>query len=400
MPTAIHSFSQEEMMAYLDGELAPERASAAAQHLEQCRECQRLAADFQTVAQRLADWEIASITAEPPRQIGETHEQPKQLFWKRPGVLIGATALFLIVLFPFLMNRPHEALQRSVIEPEPAHQRIEAQMNRQSFIANPTETQSRAQSNRMDLVRSSDTQATPPLQGPSSGPLIVRTAQVSMMSENFERSRADLEQIVSGHQGYTAQMALNASNGASRSLIAMIRVPAQQLDATLRELKRLGRVVEESQRGEDVTQRYVDIDARLSNLRTTENRLLAILKERTGKLADVLQVEEAVDRTRGDIETAEAEKKLLSEQIALATVNVTISETYKAPFERNDSSTLTRLRNAAVVGYRNVVDFAVGAVELFLAVGPILLVLVAIAFFPGRWFWRRWRDGRLPNLFH
>ncbi|HEX4168905.1 MAG TPA: zf-HC2 domain-containing protein, partial [Bryobacteraceae bacterium] len=58
MPTVMHAFSPGEVMAYLDGELSPERALAVAQHLEQCRECRRLAEDFESVSARFMDWEI------------------------------------------------------------------------------------------------------------------------------------------------------------------------------------------------------------------------------------------------------------------------------------------------------------------------------------------------------
>jgi hypothetical protein len=164
----------------------------------------------------------------------------------------------------------------------------------------------------------------------------------------------------------------------------------------LQDLRRLGRVGEESQAGEDVTQRYVDMDARLSNLRTTEERLLQILRDRTGRLADVLQVEEAVDRTRGEIEVAEADKRFLSNQVALASVDFTLSEEYKAPLETGETSAFTRLRNSAVEGYRNVVGIAIGILEFLLSIGPALVIIFLIAFFPGRWLWRRRQGGLWP----
>jgi len=56
-----HPIEAEELMAYLDGELLMDRASAAAAHLERCRDCQGLAADLQGVSQRLRAWQV-----EPP----------------------------------------------------------------------------------------------------------------------------------------------------------------------------------------------------------------------------------------------------------------------------------------------------------------------------------------------
>src|SRR6266567_7621746 len=53
-----HPIEQEELMAYLDGELPLDRAGAAAGHLEHCRECQGVAADLQSVSRRLMEWQV------------------------------------------------------------------------------------------------------------------------------------------------------------------------------------------------------------------------------------------------------------------------------------------------------------------------------------------------------
>jgi anti-sigma factor RsiW len=63
-----HPIEQEELMAYLDGELPVDRAGTAAGHLEHCRECQGLAADLQSVSRRMMEWEIQPIG----REIGPT----------------------------------------------------------------------------------------------------------------------------------------------------------------------------------------------------------------------------------------------------------------------------------------------------------------------------------------
>ena len=58
MSRSNHPIEQEELMAYLDGELATNRAIAAAAHLEHCAECQELAADLRKLSQELMGWEV------------------------------------------------------------------------------------------------------------------------------------------------------------------------------------------------------------------------------------------------------------------------------------------------------------------------------------------------------
>jgi hypothetical protein len=60
MSTNRHPIEQEELMAYLDGELSADQATEALSHLELCPECQTLAADFRGVSQELLAWEVES----------------------------------------------------------------------------------------------------------------------------------------------------------------------------------------------------------------------------------------------------------------------------------------------------------------------------------------------------
>jgi len=46
-----HPIENEELMAYLDDELSPDRAAAAVAHIERCEDCQKLAADLRGVSQ-------------------------------------------------------------------------------------------------------------------------------------------------------------------------------------------------------------------------------------------------------------------------------------------------------------------------------------------------------------
>src|SRR5260370_27978371 len=182
----------------------------------------------------------------------------------------------------------------------------------------------------------------------ANGPMIIRSAQLSLITKEFDKARANLEGIVKRHRGYVGELKANDTTGSGRTLTATLRVPADQLDATLTEVKTLGRVESESQSGQDVTSQYVDLQARLSNARNTEQRVTDLLRNRTGKLSAVLQIEQKVDRVRGQIEQMEAERKNMSNQVTSATLNTTISEDYKAELKVAPPSTSTRLSNAAV----------------------------------------------------
>ena len=96
-------------------------------------------------------------------------------------------------------------------------------------------------------------------------PMIARVAGITLTTKEFDKTRSSLEEILKRHSGYMGELKVSAPADAGRSLTATLRIPAQQLDAAMAELKKLGRVEDESQGGEEVTQQYVDLQARLAN---------------------------------------------------------------------------------------------------------------------------------------
>ncbi len=401
MPTTIHSFSQEEIMAYLDGDLSPQRALVAAIHLDHCRECQQLAGDFKQVSQSLSNWQVDSSTSELPQVPVKPALKPKLVLWRSPRFLVLSSAAVMVLLVILLFSRSENDYdQRAKNYGERIGQMARLQSSQASsgsMRLERVEPAFRAQTGGViGGVMSQSPAPPPPPSAPSpgmaqSGPLIVRTAQLSLVSKDFSHNQADVGSIAAEFQGYVAQLDLTTPSGAARTLSATLRVPAARLDAALRRLRDLGHVESESQRGDDVTQQYVDVTARLSNLQTTETRLLRMLREHDGKLGDVLQVEEAVDRARGEIEVTTADQKALSNQIALASIQLAISEEFKASLNWNRSSFLTRMRNAALQGYERLLDLVFGAIEALVSYGPAALLVLAVLFFPARWTWKQWR---------
>jgi hypothetical protein len=223
------------------------------------------------------------------------------------------------------------------------------------------------------------------------GSMIVRTAQVILTTTEFDKDRARIEEILKRHRGYVGELSVSNPSGTGRTLNATLRVPADQLESTMAELRKLGRVASESQTGEEVTQQYVDLEARLANARNTEKRLTDLLRQSTGKLADVLSVELEIGRVRGEIERMEAERKSLANRVDFATLNVVLTEDYRAQLQMMPPSTTTRFRNAAVEGFSTMVEGIVSVVLFLISYGPSLLLWGALLFFPVRVVWRRLR---------
>jgi Domain of unknown function (DUF4349) len=247
----------------------------------------------------------------------------------------------------------------------------------------------RNQLTAVDLVR------TRPLSATIAEPrMIAHTAQLTLTTTEFDKTRPALDDILKRHQGYFGELNINAPVGTGRTLEATLRVPTGQRDDAIAEIKKLGHVESESQTGEEVTAEYVDREARLNNARNTEKRLTELLHDRTGKLSDVLAVQLEIGHVRESIERMQAEQKSLLQRVDFATVTVKIAEDYKDRLQVMPDTTLVRFRNSAIAGYRSMLEGIVTVISFLLSAGPSGLFWSVIVFLIIKFTWKILRRSK------
>ncbi len=157
--------------------------------------------------------------------------------------------------------------------------------------------------------------------------MIVRTVQMSVVVEDTDVMLSQVQALVATHGGYVA-----ASNrwlsGEQAYASVTVRIPADKLDLALGVLRDASISVEnESSSGDDVTEEYVDISARLKNLEAAEEELLALLTEvrkNRGSAEDVLAIYNRMIELRAQIESLKGRQQYLEKSAALATVHLEI----------------------------------------------------------------------------
>jgi hypothetical protein len=388
-----HAIEPEEMMAYLDGELASGRAAEAMTHLDRCQECQRLVDGLRRVSQELTAWQVEAPNLTAP--VIETPKPFRRPLWKGlpawAWAVAGAALILSLVVIPWNTTRL-ETMRRSTLT-------IDGQLSGDQVRAVAPRSAEPSRSNRLfqPPLNPSGAEALPAppqavdqIETASRGPMIERTAQLTLITHDFDQVRARIDAVLARHRGYLADLTVNAPENSGRSLNASLRIPAAQLDAALSEFRQLGRVESESQNGRDVSKEYVDLVARLANARNTAQRLTQLLAQRTGKLSDVLAVETELGRVQGGIEEMEAERKNTESQVAYAAVQLNVGENYKAQLHVAPDSTPIRFRNTAIEGYRSMADGLIGFALLVVAYAPTVLLWAALLFFPARAIWRRY----------
>jgi hypothetical protein len=428
MNTTVHPFAPEEIMAFVDGELSADRAQSISAHIDQCAECAQLAAQVRSASQVLTKWRVDAPSASVQEHVLSATSNSTSLFVQSQNLLarlrvlfskplawaVTSLALLLVAVSTQLFSlRPKSPMfmatpkYRSVLEnprtSTPSPRSVPSAVldsSESTKLPRPDDKASNA-----FLFSSADSSAPPSVDrtamtqniervgasGLQLPPMIARTVSLSIVVKDFDAARASLDIILTRHNGYAAELNAATPQGAARTIQASLRIPAPQLVAAVAELKALGRVEAETQNGEEVTQQHADLVARLKNSRETEQRLQDVLRNRTGKVKDVLEVEQEIERVRGEIEQMEAEQKNLEHRVDFATIDLKLAEEYKAQLSSPAPSVGMQLRNATVNGFRNASESLLGILLFFAESGPTMLLWLLVLLFPARLLWKRYK---------
>ena len=152
---------------------------------------------------------------------------------------------------------------------------------------------------------------------------VIRTGTFSLEVENVDTSLTKLTSVVKSQGGYVSG-SYRYTDTSTPYLTVTFRVPAASFDAAVLALRAEGTVLSEQISTYEVTMQLVDLEARLRNLRASETALLELMSRAT-TVSDVLAVQTQLTSVRSDIESYDAQRASLADQVAMTTVSVTIS---------------------------------------------------------------------------
>src|SRR5688500_9286013 len=160
------------------------------------------------------------------------------------------------------------------------------------------------------------------------GSMLVRHGRASIEVKTLDEAVTRLRQAAGQFGGFVANTALQSGDDEKRTATLQLRVPSAQFDAAVAALSQLGKVESVHVSAEDVGEEYVDLGARLTNARRVEARLVEMLATRTGRLSDVLTVEQELARVRMEAERYEARMRWLERRASLSSLDVSIHEKF------------------------------------------------------------------------
>lgn len=155
---------------------------------------------------------------------------------------------------------------------------------------------------------------------PSQERMVAYNAQISLETKDIQSVLAKIRGLAEGYGGYVAGSA-QKDNQAQLT----VRVPKDKFQAAIQDIESYGKVLGERTTSEDVTERYIDLRARLENLQKQETRLRDILgMART--VEEILKVESELGRVRGQIESLQGQMNYLERNVAMSLIVVNLTE--------------------------------------------------------------------------
>ncbi len=155
---------------------------------------------------------------------------------------------------------------------------------------------------------------------------IIYTAQVTLVVEDFDETESRIDELVKRFGGYLSESNVNRTQGAQRSGKWVARIPVDQFDEFLSAVVEIGVPENRQTNAQDVTEEYVDLEARIKNKQEIERRVVKLLEDRSGEIKDVIAVENELGRVREEIERMQGRLRYLANVTALTTVTISARE--------------------------------------------------------------------------
>ena len=204
---------------------------------------------------------------------------------------------------------------------------------------------------------------------------LIKTGNLNFETQDLSKTKTTIEGLVKSFNGYIANDNEYKSYDRISNNISL-RIPANKFDEFIVEIsKGVEKFDSKNINISDVTEQFLDVEARLKTKKALESKYLEILKK-AKTVKEIIEVEREIGKLRGDIESAEGRLKYLSDQVSFSTLNISFYKKISS-----ESSFTKKLKNALKDGYDSIKSFFIFLVGIW----PLVIILL-VAFL---WYRRR-----------
>ncbi len=375
----------EVLSAYLDSATTAEERRRVDAHLSSCAACRQHLGELKVTADLVHGLNPIPVPEGFRENVHDKLQHRFILHWlpRLPWPLswrVFATATALVLVGVFSVNLLQQLQSKGA--PLSAQRSFEGRE-----AGGALSPQGRPDSKSLDNASRAASQV---LGVPASGHQVIRTASLIADVHDVDEAASTLIRIAESMGGFVANSTLVHQHPSYGTF--ELRIPVRQFTRALEQVERVGQIHERHISGQDVTEEFVDLTARVRNLERHEHQLLTFM-DRATRVTDLLAIEQELARVRGEIEQLTGRLRLMSNQVELATVNVTLRESSRgtpglwdlpASLEKIQASFINTVRQILLVAER-------------LVIFTSALVPVALLAFP-TWMLIRWHTRRRSRL--
>lgn len=207
---------------------------------------------------------------------------------------------------------------------------------------------------------------------------IIRNANLTLEVASPSDAQPKIVSIAEAHQGFVVtseatQRTVDDKTKPDITVNLIVRVPASQFNQVMEEVRAVGtRKIQEKVTGQDVTEEFMDLEARIKNQKALELQFIEIMK-RAGKVDDALSVQRQLAEVRTEIEKLEGRRRFLENQASLSTINITLQPPTQIV---NATGFWYSVRTAFSDGVDVATEIILFFIRTIIALTPILVLVV------------------------
>jgi hypothetical protein len=227
---------------------------------------------------------------------------------------------------------------------------------------------------------------------------IIRDADLTLETDAPAETQNKITAIAESKGGFVIESSQSSSDlkATTHDTVTMtVRVPAAKFNESLDEIRKTAsRVIVENVKGQDVTEEFIDIEARLKTQKALEAQFLEIMK-RSNSVEDALNIQREIAGVRVGIEKIEGRKHFLENQSSFSTVKIKLQS--PAAFSATSSGFFYQIRHSFGSGFDAALSFILVLITVAVALLPFLIFIVLPIYLIMRYFLKKNRRQKLAS---
>jgi hypothetical protein len=205
---------------------------------------------------------------------------------------------------------------------------------------------------------------------------IIRNGKLAIETDSPTGGQSKITTIAESLGGFVITSEFKQGGAtSSESVIITVRVPATQFNEALEKIRTTGnRVINENVTGQDVTEEFLDLEARIKTKKALEAQFLEIMKQ-AKNVTDALEVQTEISNVRTEIERMEGRKRFLQNQASLSTITVTLQTPPPVLISTSTSGFGHSVKQAFAEGIDLAALIVLGLIRLIIVLIPITLFI-------------------------